>query len=278
MNYKIVCDSTANLTELRNIPFSSVPLKIRTDEREFTDNESTNIEEMIEYLKTYKGKSGTSCPSPDEYVEAFGDADYVFCITISGNLSGSYNAARIAKEEYESTYPDKKVSVIDSLSAGAGLALIAEKLEELISQGKDFEDICSEISQYQQSTELVFSLESLTNLANNGRVSHSVAKIAGILGIRLICKASAEGTIEPMDKARGDKKAMEILYRNMKNTGFAGGKVIIDHCFNLQGAETVKNMIIEEFPNADVKIGINRALCSFYAEKGGIIIGYETNK
>ncbi len=275
MDFKIVCDSTANLVELEKIPFSSVPLKIRTNEREFIDDEHVNIEEMLDHLKTYKGKSGTACPSPDEYVQAFGDAKYVFCITISSRLSGSYNSARIAKDEYESTYPDRRVFVIDSLSAGPGLCLIAEKLEELITCSKEFDEICNEITGYQKSNALVFSLESLTNLANNGRVSHSVAKIAGILGIRLICKASDEGTIEPTDKARGDKKAIDTLFKNMKKAGFCGGKVKIDHCFNLENAEALKNKIIEEFKNAKVKIGINRALCSFYAEKGGIIAGFE---
>ncbi len=276
MDFKIVCDSTANLLELKKIPFSSVPLKIRTDEREFVDDENVNIEEMLEHLKSYKGKSGTACPSPNEYINAFGDAKYVFCITISSQLSGSYNAARLAKEEYESAHQDRQVFVIDSLSAGAGLSLIAEKIEELICLGMGYEDICTQIVEYCKKNQLVFSLESLTNLANNGRVSHSVAKIAGILGIRLICKASDEGTIEPTNKARGDKKAMDILFSNMKNSGYVGGKVNIDHCENIENAQEIKDKILNEFPDAEVKIGINRALCSFYAEKGGIIIGFET--
>lgn len=277
MNYKIVCDSTANLVELEKVPFSSVPLKIRTAEKEFVDDENVNIAEMISYLKTYKGKSGTACPAPDEYVQSFGDADRVFCVTITSNLSGSYNAARIAKEEYESTYPGRKVFVIDSLSAGPELSLIAEKIEALIASGMEYDDICTEISEYCKITHLIFSLESLTNLANNGRVSHSVAKIAGILGIRLIGKASNEGTLEPTDKARGEKKSIDVLFKNMKNLGFSGGKVTIDHCNNVENSELLKNKIIEEFPNANIKIGINRALCSFYAEEGGLLVGFEGN-
>lgn len=275
MNFKIVCDSTANLVELEKIPFESVPLKIRTDEMEFMDDKNADIEKMLNHLKTYKGKSSTACPSPDEYVKAFGDAEYIFCITISSQLSGSYNSARIAKDEYESLYQGRKVFVIDSLSAGPGLSLIAEKLEELILADKSFEDICNEITEYHKCNRLVFSLESLTNLANNGRVSHSVARIAGILGIRLICKASDHGTIEPTDKARGDKKAIDVLFKNMKSAGFCGGKVNIDHCENMESATALKNKILEEFPKSKIKIGINRALCSFYAEKGGIIAGFE---
>ncbi len=277
MKYKIVSDSTANIIELNGIPFCSVPLKIRTDEKEFSDDESTNVAEMVDYLKGYKGKSGTACPAPDEYIEAFGDADYIFCITITSALSGSYNAARIAKEEYESSNPGKKVFVIDSLSTGPEMGLIIEKLEDMILSGLDYEDICKEITEYSKYTHLVFILESLTNLANNGRVSHSVAKISGILGIRLIGKASNQGTLEPTDKSRGEKKSVETLYKNMKDSGYNGGKVIINHCDGLAKADTLKEKILADFPQADIKIDINRALCSFYAERGGILVGFEGN-
>ena len=98
-----------------------------------------------------------------DWLDAFGDEERVFCITITSNLSGSYNSAMVAKETYESEHPDKKVFVIDSLSAGPELKLIKEKLEELIAEGKSFEDICSEIMEYKKKTYLVFFLKSLNN-------------------------------------------------------------------------------------------------------------------
>lgn len=275
MKFKIVSDSTANIVKLEKVPFQSVPLKIRTDSMEYIDDENVNISEMVEFLKAYRGKSGTACPAPNEYLEAFGDADCIFCTTITSNLSGSFNAARIAKEDYENANPGKKVFVIDSLSAGPEIGLIIEKLEELITSGMEYEDICAEITKYCKKTHLIFSLECLSNLANNGRVSHSVAKIAGILGIRLIGKASNEGTLEPTNKARGEKKAVEVLFENMKKLGYKGKKAIIDHCENMEGAKKLKEKIKAEFPSANVKIGINRALCSFYAEKGGLLVGFE---
>ncbi len=277
MKYKIVSDSTASITTLEKVPFSSVPLKIIAGEREYTDDENVNVGEMVDYLKSYRGKSGSACPSPEEYEKAFGDADYVFCTTITSGLSGSYNAARIAKEDYEGKNPDKRVFVIDSLSAGPEITLIIQKLEEFILSGMDYEDICKKIMEYLKTTHLIFSLESLTNLANNGRVSHTVAKLAGILGIRLIGKASNEGTLEPTNKARGEKKSIELLFENMKKHGYCGKKVIIHHCENEAGSVMLKDMVIKEFPQAEITIGINRALCSFYAEKGGILVGYEGN-
>ncbi len=277
MTYKIVSDSTSNLITLKEVLFESVPLKIRVGDKEYTDNESVDISEMVNHLKKHKGKSTTACPSPDEYMDAFKGADRIFCTTITSNLSGSYNAARIAKEEFENVNPDKKVFVIDSLSTGPEMALIIQKLKELILSGMEYEDICTEITNYCKTTHLIFGLESLTNLANNGRVSHSVARIAGILGIRLIGKASNEGTLEPTDKVRGDKKTIETLFENMKKQGYKGEKVIVDHCENIENALKLKEKILSEFPDADITIGINRALCSFYAESGGLLVGFEGN-
>ncbi|MEE1043316.1 MAG: DegV family protein [Clostridia bacterium] len=275
MKYKIVSDSTANILELEKIPFQSVPIKIFTAEREFLDNENVDIKEMVDYLTTYKGKSGTACPSPDEYLEAYGDADYVFCVTITSTLSGSYNAARLAKEDYESANPGKKVFVVDSLSTGPEMELIIKKILECIDKDMPFEDICHEVTEYKKSTHLLFALETLANLANNGRVSYSVAKVAGILGIRIIGKASNEGTLEIVNKARGEKKTIEALFKNMEGSGYKGGNVIITHWENEKNSTELKELILSKYPNANVVIKLNRALCAFYAEKKGIIIGFE---
>ena len=275
MTFKIVSDSTSNIVKLEKVSFESVPLKIRVGEKEYVDNESTDVAEMVNHLKSYKGKSTTACPSPDEYAEAFKGAERIFCITITSNLSGSYNAARIAKEEFESENPDKKVFVIDSLSTGPEMALIIEKLEELIVSGMEYDAICEEITNYCKTTHLYFSLESLKNFANNGRVSPAVAKITGILGIRLVGKASDEGTLQPTDKCRGEKRAIEAVYKNLLSNGYNGGKVIIAHCENENASVILKDKILAEFPGSDVKIMENRALCSYYAEIGGFLVGFE---
>ena len=115
MKYKIVADSSADIHALDGIEFSSAPLKINIGERIFVDDANLDVMEMVDVLRAYKGRTTTACPNTEEYLEAFGDADRVFCITISGNLSGSYNAARLAKEQYEEEHPECKVHIIDSL-------------------------------------------------------------------------------------------------------------------------------------------------------------------
>lgn len=274
-NTVIVADSSADLPKITKVPFRSAPLKIITKNKEYIDDPALNVAEMVNDLARYKGKSSTSCPNPDEWLTAFGDAEHVFCVTITATLSGSFNAAMSAKKIYEEEHPGRRVFVLNSLSAGPECALLVEKIEELVAAGKTFEEICAETVAYQLKTGLVFILESLKNLANNGRVNPLVAKAAGLLGIRLVGKASDKGDLEPLDKVRGLDKALETLFNRMKELGSQGGKIRIAHCFNEEAAQKLKAMILREFEKAKVEIHKCHGLCSFYAEKGGMLVGFE---
>lgn len=277
MSFKIVSDSAIDIRKAKgSVPFASVPLKINAGDKEYVDDSALDVQEMVSYMENYKGRSRTACPSVEDYMQAFEDADRVVCVTITSGLSGSHNAACVAKREYESLYPDRKVFVVDSLTAGPEMELLTDKAEELFSQGRSYEEICQGVMDYKETTGTLFSLECMNNLANNGRVSPVVAKIAGVLGIRVIGRASLQGQLEPMDKCRGEKKALIAILKRMKEIGFAGGKVIIDHCFNLEAAQQLKELILQEFSAAEIVLGVTGGLCSFYAERGGLIIGFET--
>ena len=272
---KIVADSSANVMQLQEVSFAVAPLKIITAQREFVDDQNLDLQDMLNHFDSYKGRSQTSCPNPEDWLKAFGDAEDVFCVTITSGLSGSYNSACIAKDMYEAENPGRRVFVIDSLSAGPELTLIVEKLQELIVEGGSYEEICAYIPQYQKRTGLLFILESLKNFAANGRVSPAVAKIAGILGIRIVGKASDQGTLEPTDKCRGEAKSLSTILERLKESGLKAGRVHLAHCQNALGAEKLKAMIREAIPEVVVTIGENLGLCSYYAEKGGILVGYE---
>lgn len=275
MSIKIVADSGSDILSLEQVPFSSVPLKIVAGDREFCDSADADVNEMVEYLKEYKGKSGSACPSADEWIDAFDNYDEVICVAMTSALSGSFNSARVAKDMYLEENPDKKVFVLDSLSAGPGMGIIVKKLEELVLVGKNFDEIVEEITEYNKKTNITFIIKSLNNLARNGRVKPTVAVLASVLGISLVCEASSEGTIEPVKKVRGEKGAIREAYKNMKDNGYCGGKVVIDHLNAKDNAEAFLKTIKSEYPNADVAISQTRLLCSFYAEDGGVLIGYE---
>ncbi len=272
---KIVADSCADVLTLDGIDFAAAPLKIMTDEREFTDDASLDVREMIEYLDHYKGRSRSSCPNISDWLSAFGDAEEVFCVTLTSKLSGSYNSAVSAKQIYESEGKGRKVFVIDSLSAAPEVRLIVDKLAELVREGGEFGEICEKITEYTKKTGLFFMLKSLKNFANNGRVSPVLAKIVGVTGICIVGRASDEGTLEPTDKCRGETRAIDRLTGLLAEAGADGGRVCISHCGNETGAERLRAQIAQKCPTAEVAIFECRGLCSFYAERGGLLVGFE---
>jgi len=275
MNYKIVVDSSADLLEMAGVSLANAPLKITSGEREFVDDANLDVAEMVEYLRHYTGRSSTACPSAGEWIDAFGDAEHVFCVTITSNLSGSYNSAVVAKNEYEANFPDRRVGVLDSWSTGPEMVLMVEKIVELAEQGVPFEEICTRVQAYAEKAELLFALGSLNNLARNGRVNPAVAKVAGVLGIRVVGKAT-DGVLDPLSKCRGEKRALAEMLEQMEKLGFKGGKVGISHCFNPEAADKMAGMIREKWPQARIGIWPARGLVSFYAELNGLLVGFET--
>lgn len=270
---KIVVDSSSDLIELPNAEFASAPLKIVTSENEYVDDKNLNVEQMVETLYNYKGKSSTSCPNVNDWLDAFKDAEEIFCITMTSNLSGTYNSACVAKKVYREKYPERRVNVIDSLSTGPEIALMVENIRDMIHENKDFDQISNTMKNYK--TELLFALKSMKNLANNGRVSKLKAAAAGVLGIRAIGKASEQGTLEMLSKCRGEAKTIKSLVKYMIENGYKGGKAKITHCLNSPAAAKLAERIKSHFPGAIISIAETRGLCSFYAEKGGLLLGYE---
>lgn len=275
MNTKIVVDSSASLYTLQGVDFECVPLKIITDDAEYLDNGTMDAVGMAQTLRTYKGKTSTSCPNVSDWLAAYEGADEVYAITITGTLSGSYNAAQLAAEEYQQENPGKRVFVLDSLSTGPEQRLLAEHLRDLLAEGKEFDEVCEEMLRYHKHTHLLFSLESLANLARNGRVKPAVAAVAQMLGIRVIGQASEAGELDVLCKTRGEHGALERIVLELKEHGYTNGRLHISHCGNPAAAERLKHMVKAVFDGAKVDISECGGLCSYYAELGGLLVGYE---
>ena len=276
MNYKIVADSSSNVYNLDDINYCYVPLTVSAGEKEYVDTPETDAFAMAREMKASTEKTHTSCPNIYDWQKSFSNADNIFAITITSALSGSYTAAVNAKKLYCENNKNTKIHIIDSLSAGPEMGLIIEKLREFIKSGLEFEKIIEQINEYKKRTHLFFCLESLANLAKNGRISPAVAHLAGLFGVRIVGKASEVGTLEALSKPRGEKKALTTLYEHIKSTGFNGGKIRIAHCDNISQAEALKDLILNDFPKTDIKIEPCGALCSYYAELGGILVGVES--
>lgn len=273
MNYKIVSDSSSNLLQGTQW-YQSVPLKI-LGQQEYIDDGSQDVAEMVHHLKHFKGKSSSSCPNVSDWLDAFEGHQCIFAVTITQRLSGSYNAAVQAANTYREEHPDARIFVIDSMAAGPEMAMIVDKIRTLMDQGMDPDQVMEQVKDYQSHLYTLFCLESLTNLARNGRVNPTVAKLAGVLGIR-VCGEAQQGQIVPIHKARGAKKALNTLVEMIVERGFQDGCLLrVAHCLAPETAQALGDAILEKFPNARFQMETTGVLCSYYAEQGGLMIGFE---
>lgn len=273
MNYKIVSDSSSNLLQGTQW-YQSVPLKI-LGQQEYIDDGSQDVAEMVHHLKHFKGKSSSSCPNVSDWLDAFEGHQCIFAVTITQRLSGSYNAAVQAANTYREEHPDARIYVIDSMAAGPEMAMIVDKIHTLMDQGLDPDQVMEQVKDYQSHLYTLFCLESLTNLARNGRVNPTVAKLAGVLGIR-VCGEAQQGQIVPIHKARGAKKALNTLVEMIVERGFQDGCLLrVAHCLAPETAQALGDAILEKFPGARFQMETTGVLCSYYAEQGGLMIGFE---
>jgi len=276
MKIKLVADSSANIRTMAQADFRPAAMKVVVGEQEFVDDETLDLPAMTQALREYRGKTGSSCPGVGEWLECFDQADEVYGVTITSKLSGSYNSAVIAAEQYQEENPGKRVHIQDSLSTGGEMQLYLEKVAELTANEHDFEEVCRQADDYNRKrTHLIFCLSSVSNLAKNGRVNPALAKVIGVLGIRIVGIAH-EGVLKPEHKCRGEKKALEQVSCTMREHGYQGGKVRIGHTDNREAVNQLTAAIRNDWPGADIQVVPNGALCSYYAEEKGLIVCYES--
>ena len=168
MSFMIVSDSSSNVLSMGSSDYTTVPLKIIA-EKEYVDDAALDLAGMMEDLRNHKGKSGSSCPNVGEWLDAFGDAEEVFCVTISRNLSGSFASSVQAGEAYMSEHPGRKVFTFDSLAVGPEMGLLIDKIRQCEAEGDDYETTKAKVLEYHNHLHTVFCLESMLNLARNGR-------------------------------------------------------------------------------------------------------------
>lgn len=278
MGWSIVTDSSCDLfphkVNEENIKMSSVPFIINIGDNEYIDDEKIDVEAFVEDMVTSTKATGTACASPDRWKEEFSKAAKTIAVTISSNLSGSFNSASIGKTMALEEDETKKIAIIDSKSAGPELIICVEKVIELIKNGVHFDEIVKQAEKCVEDTHVVFALHSFENLRKNGRISSVKCLFAKMMNLWGIGIGTDEGKITIKDKARGEKKALESIITDMKSNGFNGGKVVISHCINRELAEKMKEKLLETWENIEIEIYKTRGLCSYYVEKGGIIVAY----
>ena len=250
----LVSDSSCDLIsgEL-NSPYARLtvaPMCLHVGGQDYLDTPELDIPALLSKLAHHR--SSSACPSPAAYAEAFEQGEETVCVTISSQLSGSYNAAMAARDLVLAEHPEKKIFVLDSRATSGAMILLLRKAAELAEQGLPFED-----------------------LVNNGRMPPLAGTLLQTLGIRIVAEATAEGTIRVAKKARGEAHTARAIAQLMSDAkDCTGSHVIITHCQNPEGAERLRNAILDRLPVKAVEILPCRGLTSFYAMDKGLILSY----
>ncbi len=278
MAYKIIGDSCTDLPlELKKDEhFKLVPLTLIVDDVPIRDDESFDQKDFLRRVKESPNSPKSACPSPEDYMKEFDYDGDIYVITLSSNLSGSYNSAELAKKLYLEEHPDKKIEIIDSRSASVAQTLIAMKIRELKLAGHMFETVVDKIHTFRDDLKTKFVLESLETLRKNGRLTNLQAIIASALNIKPVMGATPEGTICKLDQARGIKKALMAMVKIIeKDVTSPQEKILaISHCNNYERALFFKNEVMSRIPFKDSLIVGTAGVSSLYANEGGIITAY----
>lgn len=276
--YKVVIDSCGELTEelKQSGNFETVSLELEVDGYRVRDDENFDQLDFLRRVKESLKGPKSSCPSPKQYMTAYeGEAEHVYVVTLSKELSGSYNSAVLGKNLYEEEHEDsKRIHVFNSCSASIGETLIGIKVKECEEAGMSFEDVVLQTEDYISSMNTYFVLETLETLRKNGRLSNLKAFIANTLNIKPVMGSTDEGTICQLDQARGMNKALEKMINKMiARTKDCENRILaISHCNCPERAKAVKEKI-EQIVKFKKIIVLNTAgVSSMYANDGGVII------
>lgn len=281
MKIGIIGDSSCDLTQEMKTRMNAriAPLKVTVEDKEFIDDDTLDLQSQFEAMRASKQAASSACPSPEEFAELMKEFDACFVITLSSNLSGSYNAAEVAKDLVLEEYPEKKIHVVDSLSASAAQVADALFIEDMINSGKTFEEIVETVETYKKNMRTLFVLENLETFVKNGRLGKVAGLLATTFSIRPILSDNGAGEIVMQDKVRGTKQALVKMVEHIaeitKNETEKAKRMVISHCNAPERAEEVKKMVLDTCAAiGEVIVVSTHGLSSVYANEGGIIVSF----
>lgn len=277
MSFKIILDSCGEMTPemKRDERFESAALTLTVGGADIVDDETFDQADFLKKVAACPECPKSACPSPERYRESFmADADHLYAVTLSAELSGSYNSAVLGKNLALESHPDKKIHVFNSRSASIGETLIAMKIQECEESGMEFDKIIDTVETYIESQHTFFVLENLETLRKNGRLSKVKAFVASALKIKPVMGSTPEGAICQLDQARGINKALVKMvdYIVEKAAGSKEKVLAISHCNCQERAELVKEAILERIQVKDVILLDTAGVSSMYANDGGVIV------
>ena len=277
MSYKVVIDSCGELLdEWKQDPrFESVALTLSVDGVNIIDDETFDQADFLKRVAECPECPKSACPSPERYMRAFDcEAEHVYAVTLSAELSGSYNSAVLGKNLLQEDHPDRQIHIFNSKSASVGQTLIAMKIQECEEAGLPFEQVIETVDAYIEQQHTFFVLDNLETLRKNGRLSKVKALVASALKIKPVMGSTEEGAICQLDQARGMNKALvKMAQAIVEKTADSGQKTLaISHCNCHERAILLKNALEERMPMKKFVILDTAGVSSMYANDGGVIV------
>ena len=277
MSYKVVIDSCGELLdEWKQDPrFESVALILSVDGVNIIDDETFDQADFLKRVAECPECPKSACPSPERYMRAFDcGAEHVYAVTLSAELSGSYNSAVLGKNLLQEDHPDRQIHIFNSKSASVGQTLIAMKIQECEEAGLPFEQVIETVDAYIEQQHTFFVLDNLETLRKNGRLSKVKALVASALKIKPVMGSTEEGAICQLDQARGMNKALvKMAQAIVEKTADSGQKTLaISHCNCHERAILLKNALEERMPIKKIVILDTAGVSSMYANDGGVIV------
>lgn len=273
----VVADSSCDLFDgdFGNDSFDlvTVPFTVRLEDVEYVDDLDLDVNAFVDAMEACAEAGSSSCPSPHVWSEQFKRFKEVVAVTISKNLSGSFASAEVGRDLALADAPENKIEILDCCATGPAALMAIRNMSKWAGEGLSFEEIYARACKSIEETKTAFALCSYDNLIKNGRVGRLTGLLAKALkmwGVGI----EVDGQIAMKTKVKGKGRALGAIVKDMEERGFSGIEAVITHCQNADFANTLRDMILEKYPNADVFVGKTRGLDSFYAERGGIIVSY----
>ena len=272
----IIADSSCDLNKelAEKIKVKLVPFHIDVDGETFIDNGTVNMGSFMIKVDEYKKAPTTAAPSPNAFIEKFGEAKEIFIVTISSKLSATYNNAVLSKSMFLEEN-NVKIHVFDSKSAVSAETVIALKIREYLDDNYTFEEIVEKVENFITNMHTFFILDKFDTLIKNGRMSKFSGAIAKALSFKPVMKAEG-GEIQVHIKTRGYNNASVKLVESIGETGidFQDRILIIGQCDAKDRAKNIYKEIKDKYNFKNIEIVETGMLSSVYANTGGIVVAF----
>lgn len=278
MDYKIIVDSCGELTHKMKESgvYETASLSMEVDGDIIVDDASFDQADFLRRVAVSPECPKSSCPSPEKYIELYsGNEERVYAVTLSSELSGSYNSAELGRKLWIGEHGNRKrIHVFNSRSASVGETLIGLKIQECEEAGLDFDETVRTVEEYIDDQHTYFVLENLDTLRKNGRLTGIRSFVASALNIKPVMGSTPEGTICQFGQARGVKRALAKMADQIVREGKATKDKIlaIAHCNCPERAREVERMIIDKIHVKGSFIVDTAGISTMYANDGGIIV------